>query len=332
MLRRQSQLDHNRKVVGKFCNGILHINKRPSDDASGAYHLDAYDEDEEVAIAQLHICPVIRDLIFEYLLPEPVDLVKLVDGPFNAIEVIPHNAGFIVQPEPSSLRTMVRADICAPTDNGNYYYELQLAEDVTSRQLVVDAVGWCDSQRVRVDEQKQKWRDLGYDEHSWAFRGSARKFYNDEALSDEFEFNKFEFNNAWLAIESENEAALGDEPELEFDNAWHAFESENIPEIPPPQSPLRRADSAKKSCGVPYGQRWEAGDVVGCGITLTKGKFKIMFFLNGEEMGVAWEDCTYVERLFPACLIDGPAGHQMVFGRESLRHLPNGFEPLYVMR
>ena len=85
--------------------------------------------------------------------------------------------------------------------------------------------------------------------------------------------------------------------------------------------------------GERYGQHWEKGDVVGCGIELTEGKINFTFYLNGVSMCEAWTDCAYAGHgLYPVCEIGYPRQrNKMVFAMERLLYLPKkeGFKPLY---
>lgn len=94
-----------------------------------------------------------------------------------------------------------------------------------------------------------------------------------------------------------------------------------------------------------FNHHWNRGDTIGCGIEVTqtvklplKLLFSVKFFLNGKEDTAAWTDCEFPEDgLFPACTLlslDSPSTmttQDIVFSKDSLKHLPDGYEPVYVM-
>lgn len=79
----------------------------------------------------------------------------------------------------------------------------------------------------------------------------------------------------------------------------------------------------------PYGQRWKAGDIVGC--ELDRSNDQISFYLNGQPMGVAFAKIGDDIKLFPAVSVDATERCRLNFGGrggEGFRHLPDGCKSL----
>jgi len=241
------------------------------------YCTEAIEDDEELIPSDILF------LIFEFS-QTPVDLIVVAGGESRTVRR--DVGGFTVPAE-----TMVRADVCAPLENGSYYFELKLAEDVDFHAGDDVHVGWCDC----------RWQpqNFGMGLTRCALVG-VELGSHDFILHDidDMAGNSFSIMgrmSRWFhGLRSPGPMVPNDTHRL---NGW------------------RGGDVI--GCGIRrYGN---------------SNQFNVIFYLNGELIGEAWSgELCDGRRLYPACAIRGPHGqHQMVFGESKMQYLPDGFEPLY---
>ena len=80
-----------------------------------------------------------------------------------------------------------------------------------------------------------------------------------------------------------------------------------------------------------YGKSWELNDIVGCAVDVHKGgdKFDIGYYLNGEYLGIAFENCTYDGDLYPAFSFQKFYAHgSFIFHPTHMKYIPAGYEPI----
>jgi len=236
-------------------------------------------------------------LIYEFA-QTPVDLIVVAGGGSSTVRR--DDGGFTVPAE-----AVVRADACAPLENGFYYYELKLAEDVDFHEGDVVHVGWCDGRwQLPGWVRAHNIIGMGHDAHSWAWH-SNRTILHDGVG------NSFSRMGA-MSISPDSYKDPRDKHSLDSLGSF----------VPMVSNDTYRLDE------------WRGGDVIGCGIhrhgNSNQFMINVIFYVNGELIGEAWSDELCDGRLYPACAIRGQHGlHQMVFGRSKMQYLPDGFEPLY---
>lgn len=124
-----------------------------------------------------------------FLLSPPVELVEreATDSRGAIIRPILNGAGFSLQSnsKPDACATVnVRANICAPKEEGKYYFELRLPPSGTPH--AVFGIGWCDYHWGKrkfgeVDDKsgqslEHTLMSVGDDKYSWALDRYGTKF------------------------------------------------------------------------------------------------------------------------------------------------------------
>ena len=81
-----------------------------------------------------------------------------------------------------------------------------------------------------------------------------------------------------------------------------------------------------------YFNRWKLNDIIGCAIDVHKDvdTFDIGYYINGEYLGIAFENCKYDGNLYPAFSfqLDYAYG-SFIFDPNHMRFMPDGYEPIY---
>ena len=91
--------------------------------------------------------------------------------------------------------------------------------------------------------------------------------------------------------------------------------------------------SRTKADNKDYGKPWKIGDRVGCAVDLENNA--IIFYVNGESQGVAYENIAFAEGVYPAFTYSGRKGSnlhlRLYFGgdKDEIMYLPVGFNSVH---
>merc|ERR1719334_933490 len=126
--------------------------------------------------AVVPISTVVVDHVLEFLLRIPLPHLTQIAGTSGEFEISTIFDGDGYEVRPRTNFPSIKADICAPTERGKYYYEFIVAKEGTSHgsRRSLAQVGWCDDE-CTVDQNND---GIGDDGHSWAFDGNrVKKWY-----------------------------------------------------------------------------------------------------------------------------------------------------------